>query len=107
MQLVDRVKLPCGGGDAPALFRWLTAQAIRVYQASELKNNFFLLHGVTSAWALSRIVLKILPGEEEVLECVRAHLFGLLATYVVEGRPSLLKERLEDTGDIPNMEEIR
>ncbi len=44
-------------------------------------------------------------------DCIRAHLFGLLCTYVVEGRPRVDPERLKAGDDSPppppSMEEIR
>ncbi len=53
---------PCSSGDDKdygPFFRWLGLQALSVYQGSELRNNFFLLHGVTASWALGQIFSRI------------------------------------------------
>ena len=42
--------------DRKAVLRWLTEQALTMYTGVESENNFVLLHGATSAWALRQIV---------------------------------------------------
>jgi hypothetical protein len=49
-ELADRVRLH---GNDPALY--VIDAAISVYARSAVRNDFFLLHGVTGAWALKEV----------------------------------------------------
>ena len=56
---VDSIKLPDGidisSLDVDALTSWIINLTLTIYSASEVKNDFVLLHGVTSAWSLKQV----------------------------------------------------
>ena len=56
---VDSIKLPDGidfsNPDVEALAAWIINLTLTIYSASEIKNDFVLLHGVTSAWSLKQV----------------------------------------------------
>ena len=56
---VDSIKLPDGidisNPDVDALATWIINLTLTIYSASEIKNDFVLLHGVTSAWSLKEV----------------------------------------------------
>ena len=82
--------------DVGELSHWALDQAIIVYQAATGAgaNNFFLLHGVTSAWALTKVVP--LLKAEEAAEAMFYFLVALLAVYVQQRSPELDPKRLEE-----------
>jgi len=102
------------------LFKWVIDAVITVYARSERKNDFFILHGVTSAFAIRQInsfiseqsvpsncsesistdldTLSITHLNEGALESVRTYLCTLLATYLTQGAPALLKQAPLDEG---------
>ena len=80
------------------LLKYLTDSAIIIYQSSTQINDFFLLHGVTSSFALTQ-VLTLLGDEEQCLESIRTWLCVLIAVYIAERTPKLDMGRLEE-GDV-------
>ncbi len=56
---MDAIALPEGtdieNPDVERLSTWLVDIAITVYVASTSRNDFILLHGVTSAWSLKQV----------------------------------------------------
>ena len=76
-----------------SLLTWLVHCSIVVYQASVQENNFFLLHGVTSSWALAQL-LPLLADWNDVMEAIRVQICVLFAVYVAEAVPALDTERL-------------
>lgn len=61
--------------------------AIKVYVMAKPMNDFFLLHGVTCAWS----ILKVLPvlSAAHALEIIQVFLVILMATYVCQDCPTL------------------
>ncbi len=58
-EYVDSIKVPDGildPLDVDALGSWIVDMAFLVYLCFETKNDFFILHGVTSAWSLKQVV---------------------------------------------------
>ena len=67
---------------------WLIDSTLWVYLASEFKNDFFLIHGVTSSWAL-RGLLQQLNTLEDVTLALRVHICIIIATYLAQNSPFL------------------
>eukprot|EP00092_Neocalanus_flemingeri_P027478 GFUD01029805.1.p1 GENE.GFUD01029805.1~~GFUD01029805.1.p1 ORF type:complete len:384 (-),score=106.33 GFUD01029805.1:26-1177(-) len=70
------------------LVTWLLRCSVQLYCMAEVKNDFFLLHGVTGTWALSVIVQK-LQDSDQVGQICQVHLCILIAVYIARGSPSL------------------
>ena len=58
----NAIELPVDG-DTKSLGKWLVNNAITVYAMSEPRNDFYLLHGVTSAWGLHQVGLKLILSD--------------------------------------------
>ena len=71
--------------------KWLVHSALYVYASSEVKNYFYLLHGVTGAWSLTQI-LPVLQKEDFLL-AVKIFFCCLLIVYAAQGCPKLLTEK--------------
>jgi hypothetical protein len=56
--------------ESNALIHWVIDHIIRVYTMAENRNDFFLLHGVTSSWALAQI-LPAIKSEETRMEILQ------------------------------------
>ena len=61
-QYVSMIQLPnwfhkenAGIEEVRRLMDWALEMALTVYVCAEKRNDFFLLHGVTSAWALTKV----------------------------------------------------
>jgi hypothetical protein len=67
----------------------------------ENRNDFFVLHGVTSSWALANF-LHLIPSTELKLEILQNFLCILLAVYIGKDRPKLNPEYLV-TPDVSNV----
>ena len=65
------------------------------------RNDFFLLHGITSAWALSNI-LPALKSEEARIRTCQNFICILLGVYICKDRPNLNPEYL-GTSDEPEI----
>ena len=63
--------------------------AIALYAQSSNGDDFFLLHGVTSVWALRRM-LQYFDSNIEKIQILVAYVKALLATYVTQGMPTLM-----------------
>ncbi|XP_033752340.1 uncharacterized protein LOC117336080 [Pecten maximus] len=93
MKYAYKIKVPviqsCQDEDglAVALANWLLDQAIAVFALSEIKNDFFLLHGVTAAWSLRQIIP--LLKHPDAVDALRTFTCALLAVYVSQGCPDL------------------
>ena len=77
-------------------FRWLIDAALTVYARSKRRNDFFLLHVVTSAYAFLQIVPALTRADaplpaDVILESLRVFLAAFLATYRVQGAPRLIE----------------
>ncbi|OWF52362.1 uncharacterized protein LOC110447847 [Mizuhopecten yessoensis] len=72
---------------AVAVSDWLVDQAIAVYALSEQPNNFFLVHGVTSAWSLRQIITVLKPPD--AIDTLRTFTCVLLAAYLSQECPAL------------------
>ena len=75
------------------LAKWVVDQAIAVYQGAETRNDFFLLHAVTSAWSLRQLLKVDLP-ESEAMETLAHFLCAFMAFYLVQRRPKILVSHL-------------
>lgn len=79
--------------DPVKLSRRAVYWATVVYASAEPRNNFFLLHGVTCAWALYQVIP--LLSQEDGVKAMREYLTVLLAAYVAEGSLELSVPRLD------------
>ena len=79
------------------LSMWLLDCAVTVYTAAVKRNDFFLLHGVTSAWSLTQILP--LLEHKDALDTVRVYLCALLAVYMAQGTPELSLDQLTPKDD--------
>ncbi|OWF52361.1 uncharacterized protein LOC110447848 [Mizuhopecten yessoensis] len=77
---------------------WLTDQAIAVYAMSERQNDFFLLHGVTSAWSLRQIIPYLCP--KDAMDAMRTFACDLMAVYLTVDAPALTKAITTDAGSV-------
>ncbi|XP_069132383.1 uncharacterized protein [Argopecten irradians] len=93
MKYAYKIKVPVmenckdEGETVVAVSDWLLNQAIAVYALSEVKNNFFLVHGVTAAWSLRQIIHLLKPSD--AVDALRTFTCVLLAVYVTQECPSL------------------
>ena len=53
------------------LVDWLLRSSIQLYSMAEVKNDFFLLHGVTATWALS-VILQKMQDPDQVGQMARS-----------------------------------
>lgn len=94
-ELAQSVKLPTiDASDVNAsrqLGEWLVNTALTIYASTSRRNDFFLLHGVTGAWALLQ-VLPLVIDYRDVKSAVRSFLSTLFTVYVAQGT---LELRLE------------
>ena len=101
VKYVNQIKLP----DAhklsevdrlDSLLNWLINAIISVYVAAErngLRNDFFILHGITSSWALKE-VLPSVRCEKEQVRILRVYLCAILAAYMAQWSPTLILKYL-------------
>eukprot|EP01063_Lacrimia_lanifica_P004414 TRINITY_DN12472_c0_g3_i1.p2 TRINITY_DN12472_c0_g3~~TRINITY_DN12472_c0_g3_i1.p2 ORF type:complete len:617 (+),score=221.55 TRINITY_DN12472_c0_g3_i1:2-1852(+) len=93
MQLAHSLAVPTT--EAVPLGEWLLDAAIELYALCEHRNEFVLVHGVTSTWALCQ-VLPLLDARDGLV-AVRAMLCVLLAAYAAQGCPELTRAVAEPT----------
>ena len=60
---------------------------------SEIRNNFFFLHGITGAWSLSQI-LPILTDKNAALKTIIYFISTLLVIYKEEDCPAIEEKNL-------------
>ena len=84
---LDTPRTENGDIDVVELGKQIVDIATTAYTVTEPANDFFMLHGVTSAWS----ILQILPllNAEHGLEVIEVFLIALLATYMCEDCPKL------------------
>ena len=83
------------------LAKWVVDQTITVYQGAETRNDFFLLHAVTSAWSLRQLLKVDLP-KADALEMLTHFLCAFMAFYLVQRRPKIVAANLT-TPDVSAM----
>lgn len=83
------------------LAKWVVDQAIAVYQGAETRNDFFLLHAVTSSWSLRQLLKVDLP-EADAIEILVHFLCAFMAFYLVQRRPKILVANLK-TPDVSSV----
>lgn len=93
LSFAKRVKLPGVGIDE--LTAWAVDCAITLYVTAERQNDFFFLHGVTSAWSLRQIILRI-QDDELAVRALKVFLCVVMALYTTLERPTLHLEYLND-----------
>ncbi len=87
--------------------RWLLDQAITVYACAEGGSDFFLLHGVTSAWSLHKLS-KLFQARETISVLAAYFTLALVCAYVVQGRPKIdVDKLLEQETEVPSWPEIK
>jgi hypothetical protein len=64
---------------------------IGVYANSSIADDFFLLHGVTSSWALRR-VLYYFDSFDVSLQILIAYLKAIFSAYVTQGMPTMVSK---------------
>lgn len=72
-----------GEDQAGKIATWLVDSAVVLYAASERRNDFFLLHGVTATWSLAQL-LPLLQSHSDVVDAARVMLSSLFAVYVAQ-----------------------
>ncbi|KAH3827895.1 uncharacterized protein LOC127880916 isoform X2 [Dreissena polymorpha] len=90
LKLDATVRNADGELDPVQLARRLVYWSTMIYILAEKKNDFFLLHGVTCAWALHTIIpiLRKLDG----IVGLRHYVAVLIAVYIAQGAPALTSE---------------
>ena len=84
---------------------WLVDMATTVYTIAERRNDFFLLHGVTAAWALKQL-LPCLKSHEDITTTVTSFLTTLIAVYIVRDCHPLNVEHLQGPDVTESWEDI-
>lgn len=90
---------------AIAIGNWLVDIAITAYTIAETKNDFFLAHGVTSAWALKQI-LPCLNSRADLTKVTAVYLAALINVYIVRGCQTLSPEELQDDRKLSSWDAI-
>ena len=98
------IKRPDGGVDTVKLARRLVYWSVLCYVTSEIRNHFFLLHGVTCAWSLLQIV-PILETPDAIAAC-RNFTAVLVAVYIACKAPELRVPVTETTVDKESWEAL-
>ena len=93
LEYVKKIKIPefdneCTKSVVNSLGSWILDCAVLVYCKSMNKNDFFLLHGVTSTWCLLQI-LSVYDDPNEIARVLQMQLIFLVATYLTEQTPPL------------------
>lgn len=87
-------------------FRSLFEGAVLVFALSRPKDDFFLLHGVTSAFALYMVLQHLLPTVHK-LNVIRYFCAGLLATFVVRDMPAVVDvAEWPESGRVPEWDTL-
>lgn len=100
---------------------WVIGNAIKVYQGSVLRNNFFVLHLVTSAWALLQII-KLFKDRAKYriykvffdpffintslfrqMDIIESYMVFMTAAYLGEGKPELSPKQLYEEPSVENL----
>lgn len=100
MDLATKVSIPkdISDGGPLAIMEWIIDAAIWIYSYSEVRNDFFLLHGITSSWSL-RQLLPIFQDVELQMSMCQTFLCILFAAYLAQGFPQINPEnKAEDPG---------
>lgn len=88
-RLPELASLLCLPEGQEELEHFLLKLSIAVYALDEIVNDFYLLHGITSSWALLRI-LRLFPDGNLKESLVLKYIAGaLLPAYVAQGCPKL------------------
>ena len=89
MGLVNQLQVPdFKDNPAKVLGDFIVHAALTVYQGSDRRNDFLLLHGVTGAWSLRNIMPHL--SREDVIDSARIFLCCLLGTYKTQDNPELV-----------------
>ena len=88
--------------ESKSLIEWIIDNALTLYTMSENRNDFFVLHGITSSWALSQILPSV-KSEETKLEILQAFLCDLLAVYISKDRANLNPDYVAGSSEEPDM----
>jgi hypothetical protein len=84
------------------LAKWVVDQTIIVYLGGENRNDFFLLHLVTSAWSLRQLLGAGLE-ESSAKDMILHFLCAFLALYLVQKRPMVMPERIASPGTVSDI----
>ncbi|TRY61798.1 hypothetical protein TCAL_14951 [Tigriopus californicus] len=97
----EHLQLP---GDLPpaTLMTWVLEQILIVYTGSTPRNDFFLLHGITSCWALRNIVPLLTPSK--LKQILRYYVVALISTYLACGCPTINMDLVEKVPDVEHTE---
>ena len=88
------------------MINWIVDNMIAVYTMAEQRNDFFLLHGITSGWALAEF-LPVIKSEETRLEICQLFLTVILAVYIGKDRPKLNGDYIGNDEMETTWEELR
>ncbi len=100
--LTSSIKIPEESlADPSKLSKWALDQAITVFQSSTLVNDFLFVHGVTSAWSLSKICRHL--DAKDAFDALFCYMNCLLVVYVRQGCPKLDLKRLEGDQTVSKM----
>lgn len=103
---VSRVRLPA---TQDGVEHFLLRSSLVAYAMTERTNDFFLLHGVTSSWAMSRVLRRISNNSTLQEMVLRDFLAGcLLPAYAAQGCPKFLDaKRLPRPSDLAFLDEAK
>ncbi|CAD5122881.1 unnamed protein product [Dimorphilus gyrociliatus] len=88
LEFVGRIQVPKDIKTCLDLAYYALHLSLIVYVKSARKNDFFLLHGITSGWALTKVV-KILGDCDLSRRSITAYMATLLTVYVGQLSPKL------------------
>ena len=91
--------------DIDAAFQTVFEGAVLIFALARPENDFFLLHGVTAAWAL-RAVLGCLPSVSAKLSALRFFCVGVLATFIVRDLPEIASIVFPEHDRVPSWAEV-
>ena len=100
MKFVYKIKL-LAYENIDDLMGWLVDQTILLYTGSVARNDFVLVHGITSSWALKQIVPHL--DKKDQLEALRTFLCGLLAFYLIRQKPEIKRELIFEEPSVEKM----
>ena len=84
------------------LLKWAVDCAIIMFGGADRHNDFFLLHGVTSAWSLMQ-VMTLFDDPEEIINTMHTYLCCIFAVYIAENCPKVSVNKLLSDAKEANM----
>lgn len=104
IRYTDRIRMPdcyrkVQAGDLSTVREmcdWLIDSAITMYTFAQRDNDFYMLHGITSAYNLKHIMCELMDAND-VIKLIRVYICGVIIAYVVQGCPAEGEEFVHTT----------